>query len=116
PLAATGFAIDRDCIWTEPRDRLEEGAVVLAAVEAVAKADPIGQSRCHQPDVAAEATARDSVNVGGNVHFIDGNPTARREIWTNRSGSRGRPAQAEGWHPTPGRCPSRADGAPRRRK
>jgi len=37
--------------------------VVLAAVEAVAKADPVWASRRHDPDVAAQAATRESVHA-----------------------------------------------------
>jgi hypothetical protein len=36
---------------------------MLAAVETVTKADSVGESRCHDSDVAAQATAGESVHV-----------------------------------------------------
>ena len=37
--------------------------MMLAAVETVTKADPVWESRRHNWDVAAQATARESINV-----------------------------------------------------
>jgi hypothetical protein len=38
--------------------------MMLAAVETVTKADPVWAPRRHNPDVAAQATARESVHAG----------------------------------------------------
>ena len=37
--------------------------MMLAAVETVTKADPVWESRGHKSDVAAQATARESVHA-----------------------------------------------------
>jgi hypothetical protein len=38
---------------------VKKGAMMLAAVETVTKADPVWESRRHNSDVAAQATARE---------------------------------------------------------
>jgi hypothetical protein len=47
--------------------------MMLAAVETVTKADPVWESRRHNSDVAAQATARESVHAASplNRHFPD---------------------------------------------
>src|SRR5213079_670092 len=57
------FAIDRHRILREHRGSVKKGTVMLAAVETVAKADPVWESRRHNSDVAAQATARESVHA-----------------------------------------------------
>ncbi|HPF27048.1 MAG TPA: hypothetical protein P5528_08660 [Steroidobacteraceae bacterium] len=52
------FAIDRHSILREYRGSVKKGPVMLAAVEAMTKADPVWQSRRRQLDFAAKATAR----------------------------------------------------------
>jgi hypothetical protein len=45
------------------RGSVEKGAVMLAALETVTKADPVRETRRHDSDVAAKATSRESVHV-----------------------------------------------------
>jgi hypothetical protein len=47
----------------EYRRRVKEGSVMLAAVEAVTKTDPVGRSRRHDSDVAAQTTAGETVQL-----------------------------------------------------
>jgi hypothetical protein len=42
--------------------------MMLAAVEAVTKADPVGASRRHQSNAAAQATARESVHAASPLN------------------------------------------------
>jgi hypothetical protein len=42
---------------------VKQRAVVLAAIETVAKADPIRLSSGHDADIAAQAPARESLHV-----------------------------------------------------
>src|SRR5436309_7170956 len=57
------FAIDRHRILREHSGGAKKRAVMLAAVEAVTKADPVWPSRRHNPDIAAQATAHESVHA-----------------------------------------------------
>src|SRR5437868_11275523 len=57
------FAIDRHRILREHRGSVKKGPMMLAAVETVTKADPVWESRRHNSDVAAKATARESVHT-----------------------------------------------------
>src|SRR5437764_1312755 len=57
------FAIDRHRILREYRGSVKKRPMMLAAVETVTKADPVGESRRHNSDVAAEATAGESVHA-----------------------------------------------------
>jgi len=54
------FAFDRDRILREDRRCVEEGAMVLAAIQAVADADPVRLTRCGNSNVAAQAPAGDA--------------------------------------------------------
>lgn len=58
-LIAAGFAVDGDGILREDCGSIEECAVMLAAVEAVAHTDPVGPPRRRDPHLAAKATAGD---------------------------------------------------------
>jgi len=51
------FAIDRYRILREHGGSVKKGAMVLAAVETVTKADPVWESRRRDSNVAAQATA-----------------------------------------------------------
>src|SRR6185295_13007162 len=53
PSVVACFAIDRHRILREHRGRVKKGPMMLAAVETVAKADPVRASRRHKSDVAA---------------------------------------------------------------
>src|SRR6266550_127419 len=75
PGVVACFAIDRHRILREHRGSVKKGPMMLAAVETVAKSDPVWESRRHNSDVAAQATARESVHAasplkssGRNVH------------------------------------------------
>jgi len=57
------FAFDRHRILREHRGSVKKGAMMLAAVETVTKADPVWESRRHNADVAAQATARESIHA-----------------------------------------------------
>ena len=54
------FAFDRHCSLRLNRGRVKEGSVMLAALETVAKTDPIRPSGRHDANVAAEAAAGES--------------------------------------------------------
>ena len=56
-------AIDRHRILREHRGSVKKGPMMLAAVETVTKADPVWESRRHNSDVAAQATARDLIHA-----------------------------------------------------
>src|SRR6202171_597363 len=57
PGVVACFAIDRHRILREHRGRVKKGPMMLAAVETVTKTDPVWESRRHNSDVAAQATA-----------------------------------------------------------
>ncbi|SIT54107.1 hypothetical protein BQ8794_140252 [Mesorhizobium prunaredense] len=57
------LAFDRHRILGEHRRSVKKGAMVLAAVETMTNADPVWESRRHNPDVAAQATASESVHA-----------------------------------------------------
>src|SRR5438045_662739 len=63
PGVVARFAIDRHRILREHRRSVKKGAVMLAAVETVTKADPVWESRRHNSDVAAKATAGESIHA-----------------------------------------------------
>src|SRR4030095_13367660 len=63
PGVVACFAIDRHRILREHRRSVKKGSMMLAAVETVTKADPVWESRRHNSDVAAKATARESVHA-----------------------------------------------------
>src|SRR5579864_8858838 len=53
PAVVACFAIDRHRILREHRGSVKKGAMMLAAVETMTKADPVWASRCHNSNVAA---------------------------------------------------------------
>jgi len=57
------FAIDRYRILREHGGSVKKGAMVLAAVETVTKADPVWESRRRDSNVAAQATAVELVHA-----------------------------------------------------
>ena len=61
PGVVACFALDRHRILREHRGSVKKGSMMLAAVETVTNADPVWGSRRHNSDVAAKATARESV-------------------------------------------------------
>ena len=63
PGVVACFAIDRHRILREHRRSVKKGPMMLAAVETVANADPVRESRRHNSDVAAQATAGEAVNA-----------------------------------------------------
>src|SRR5688572_29575230 len=63
PGVVACFAVDRHRILREHRGRVEKGAVMLAAVETMTKADPVWAPRRHNADVAAQATAGEPVHA-----------------------------------------------------
>ncbi len=63
PGVVACFAIDRHRILREHRGSVKKGPMMLAAVETVTKADPVWESRRHNSDVAAQATADESVHA-----------------------------------------------------
>lgn len=60
PGVAARFALDHDRLLGEYRGGVEQGSMMLAAIKAVAKADPVGMSRRHEPDLAAKAASGES--------------------------------------------------------
>ena len=63
PRIVACFAIDRHRILRENRGSVKERAVMLAAVETMAKADPVWTSRDHETDIAAQAPAGEPVHA-----------------------------------------------------
>src|SRR5438874_4970126 len=63
PGVVACFAIDRHRILREHRGSVKKSPMMLAAVETVTKADPVWESRRHNSDVVAKATARESVHA-----------------------------------------------------
>src|SRR5438874_5412814 len=63
PGVVACFAIDRHRILREHRGSVKKGPMMLAAVETVTKADPVWESRRHNSNVAAKATAGESVHA-----------------------------------------------------
>jgi len=63
PGVVACFAIDRHRILRENRGSVKKGSLMLAAVETVTKADPVWESRRHNSDVAAQATAGEPVHA-----------------------------------------------------
>jgi len=57
PRIIAGLALDRHGLLRENRGCVEEGAVMLATVKTVAKADSVRTSESRNSDVAAQATA-----------------------------------------------------------
>ena len=57
------LAIDRHRILRENGGRVKKGPVMLAAVETMAKTDSVWSSRRYQSQVAAQATACESVHT-----------------------------------------------------
>jgi len=74
------FAIDRHCILREHRGSVEKGAMMLATVETVTEADPVGGSRRHNSDAAAQATTRELVHAASPLN------QANEMLTTNRVG------------------------------
>jgi hypothetical protein len=60
--------MDRHRTLREHSRSMKKGPMMLAAVETVAKADPVWESRRHNSDVAAKATARESVHAASPCH------------------------------------------------
>src|SRR3954468_6787389 len=63
PGVVACLALDRHRILREHRGSVKQGPMMLAAVETVTKADPVWQPRRHNADVAAKATARESLHA-----------------------------------------------------
>tara|TARA_R100001244_G_scaffold64627_3_gene53463 strand:- start:7109 stop:7627 length:519 start_codon:yes stop_codon:yes gene_type:complete len=63
PGVVAGFANDHHCILRENCGSVKERPVMLAAVEAMTKTNPVWSSRRLNADVAAKATARESVHA-----------------------------------------------------
>jgi hypothetical protein len=63
PGVVACFAIDCHRILRKHRGSMEKGPMMLAAIETVTKANPVWESRRHNSDVAAQATARESVHA-----------------------------------------------------
>lgn len=61
PRVVPGFTLDRHRVLREDSGRVEQRAMVLAAIEAMANARAVRASRRHGPHVAAQATAGESV-------------------------------------------------------
>jgi hypothetical protein len=63
PGEVAWLAVDRHGVLGKHRGRVKKGPMMLAAVETVTNADAIGEPRRHDSNVAAEATARESVHA-----------------------------------------------------
>ncbi|MOA52919.1 hypothetical protein D3C78_1763000 [compost metagenome] len=63
PGVVACFTFDRHRILREYCGGVKKRPMVLAAVETVTKADPVREPRRHKSDVAAKATAGESVHV-----------------------------------------------------
>ena len=79
------FALDRHRIQREYRGGVEQGSVVLAAVEAVTKSDPVWESRRRDSDVAAQATAGEAVHAASPLRSSDQNGYNARHCHRNES-------------------------------
>src|ERR1700681_1024286 len=62
PGVVACFAFDRHRAFREHSRRVKKRPMMLAAVETVTNADPVWSALRHNPDVAAQATARDPVH------------------------------------------------------
>src|SRR5690242_15151362 len=67
PGVVARFAVDRHRILREHRGSVKKGAMMLAAVETVTDADAVRAPRCHDSNVAAKATARESVHAASPI-------------------------------------------------
>src|SRR5690606_36369408 len=85
PCVVTGFALDAHRRLREHRGRVEQRAMMLAAVETVAQADPRGAPRRQHPHVPADATGGDSVHAA--------TPLERRSVWMTIAGAPGTPSR-----------------------
>ncbi|SJM28405.1 hypothetical protein BQ8482_110335 [Mesorhizobium delmotii] len=63
PGVVACLAFDRHRILGEHRGSVKKGPMMLAAVETMTNADPVWESRRHNSDVAAQATASESVHA-----------------------------------------------------
>jgi hypothetical protein len=72
PCIASCFAIDRHRILWEYGGRMEKRPMMLAAVEAMTNADPVWLSRCRNSNVAAQATAGESVHAASYKNRAEG--------------------------------------------
>ena len=61
------LALDRNRILRKDRGGIEERAMMLAAVEAVAKPHPVRASRRHDPHIAAQAAASESIHASSSL-------------------------------------------------
>jgi hypothetical protein len=64
--------------------------MMLAAVETVTKADPVWESRRHNSDVAAQATARESVHAASPLNQAGGMFTTNSTVIAIARCGRGR--------------------------
>src|SRR5262245_8922019 len=83
PGVVACFASDRHCILREHRGSVKQGPMMLSAVETVTKAHPVWPSRRHDSDVAAKATAGESVHAASplesRVGMFTTNPSGVHE-------------------------------------
>jgi hypothetical protein len=63
PVVVAGFALNRHRILREYRGSMKKGPMMLAALKTVTKADPVWASRRYNSDLAAHATAGESVHA-----------------------------------------------------
>src|SRR5690349_21156485 len=63
PGVVACFTVDRHRIVRKHRRRVKEGPMMLAAVETVTKADAVGKSGRHNPDLSAKTTTRETVHA-----------------------------------------------------
>src|SRR5919106_6819560 len=80
PGVVACFAIDRHRILREHRGSVKEGPMMLAAVETVTKADPVRAARRDNPDVAAQATAGESVHAASPPNQAVGMATTNSTV------------------------------------
>lgn len=71
PGVIARFAIDRYRIQREHCGSVKKSPMMLTAVETVTKANPVWTSRRHDSDVAAKATARESVHAAAPSRLGD---------------------------------------------
>src|SRR5262249_41027596 len=67
--------IDRHRTLREHRGSVKKGPMVLAAVETVTEANPVGEPRRRNSNVAAQATARESVHAASPQSVRETNPS-----------------------------------------
>lgn len=91
------FSFDCHCLLREDGGSMEQGSVMLATVEAMAKADPVGFSRRHKSQIAAAAAASET------IHAVSPPQSSQPDLYNERRRRRNCPVCVEWKRPSPGR-------------